>query len=326
MKYYNNLIAAGTFDRFHKGHEAYLLYGLSHAKHVYITITSDKYTALYKPSVSPLSTRRASIEEFLTKQKADKKITITLIDDQYGIAIDKNLSLDAILVTKKTLPGAQAVNKKRKELGMKDLTIVMIPLTDTQHNQPISSSQIREGKIDRSGTLFIDPQWTTKTHMLPYNLRERFHKPFGLLVQTIPAVSMDKTVTVGDVTTKRFLENHKRPILSLVDFIVKRKEKFSSLEEIGFTGEEVVLPVKNPAGTITKEMWKSLQQGLDSIKEGKRVVIKVDGEEDLSVLPLILSLPLGFHIFYGQPAQGMVWIEVTESVKKETYDLLQKFL
>lgn len=323
---YSNLIAAGTFDNLHKGHEAYLTYAFSLSEHVYIAITSDSYTAVHKPSVAPLAQREKRVKDFLLAKHAMAKATIVPIDDVYGIALRKDLHLDGILVTEKTRKGGELVNKKRKELGLNELPIEIAPLSKTQDNLPISSSLIRSGKIDRSGTLLIDPIWTTKTHILPQTLRERFHKPFGVLVEDIPELPEGKIVTVGDVTTKRFLDTGKKPILSLIDFVVERKQTFSSPADLGFTGKEHILPVANPAGMLTKQVWEVLQKAVALVLEGKQTVVIVTGEEDLCVLPLILSLPLGFHIFYGQPQQALVWVEITQAIKKEVYTLLQKFL
>ena len=57
----------------------------------------------------------------------------------------------------------------------------------------------------------------------------------------------------------------------------------------------------------------------------KRIVIKIDGEEHLSVLPMVLCAPLGFVIFYGQPHEGVVKVEITEEKKEKAYSMTCKF-
>ena len=46
------------------------------------------------------------------------------------------------------------------------------------------------------------------------------------------------------------------------------------------------------------------------------------GEEDLLVLPLILELPNGSKIVYGQPNQGAVIRDVNDDTKTNTTSLL----
>lgn len=323
---YNTLIAAGTFDNFHKGHEAYITHAFSIANRVFLTVTSDAYTTIHKPSAAPFTKRVEEIKKFLHEKDKDTKVIIVPIDDVFGITLNPELDINAILVTEKTYEGAIVVNKKRKEKGLSPLQIVTMPVVDAQNKMPISSSQIRLGTIDRSGTLFIDPKWTTQTHVLPQELRQRFHQPFGQLVQKIPDVPDEKTITVGDITTKRFLDAGKKPIIAIIDFFVERKLMFSSITELGFSPSERVITITNPSGEITKEVWSGFQDALEAVAKGQSCIVRITGEEDLSVLPLILSLPLGFHIFYGQPKEGLIWVEVTESLKKEVYQLLKRFL
>jgi len=51
----------------------------------------------------------------------------------------------------------------------------------------------------------------------------------------------------------------------------------------------------------------------------------VDGEEDLAVLPVLLIAPLGFSIFYGQPNEGLVQVQVTEENKEQAYQFVNSF-
>jgi uncharacterized protein (UPF0218 family) len=55
------------------------------------------------------------------------------------------------------------------------------------------------------------------------------------------------------------------------------------------------------------------------------VILKIIGEEDLAVLPLILAAPLDTIIYYGQPNKGLVKILVSEENKERAYNILLKF-
>ena len=83
-----------------------------------------------------------------------------------------------------------------------------------------------------------------------------------------------------------------------------------SIEPIEFDREQRC--VSNPPGTISAEAQRILFQ---SIQKYKTLAIIVEGEEDLLVLPLMVQMPIGSVIIYGQPREGMVVITLTEERK-----------
>ena len=75
-------------------------------------------------------------------------------------------------------------------------------------------------------------------------------------------------------------------------------------------------------------MTECTPKGLETKKVfsiGNKVVIKVNGEEDMAVIPVVLASPLGYEIYYGQPGKGVVKIIVTEKIKGEIKNLISKF-
>ena len=56
--------------------------------------------------------------------------------------------------------------------------------------------------------------------------------------------------------------------------------------------------------------------------KNQSIVLQIEGEEDLAVLPIILSAPLNSIIFYGQPNNGLVRVDVSEEVKERTKKLV----
>jgi hypothetical protein len=56
------------------------------------------------------------------------------------------------------------------------------------------------------------------------------------------------------------------------------------------------------------------------------MVILVEGEEDLAVIPLILAAPEGAMVLYGQPGEGVVVCEVTDAAKEKAETLLSCFV
>jgi len=57
---------------------------------------------------------------------------------------------------------------------------------------------------------------------------------------------------------------------------------------------------------------------------GKNEIIRVEGEEDLAVIPCILLSPIGTNIIYGWPGKGMKLIVTDESIRKKAQYLMEK--
>jgi len=59
-------------------------------------------------------------------------------------------------------------------------------------------------------------------------------------------------------------------------------------------------------------------------KTGNKVLIVVDGEEDLAVLPCVITAPPGTVVLYGQPGEGVVLCEV-DKFKDIAEEFMDKF-
>jgi len=148
-----NVCLGGTFDPFHKGHEALLKKAFEVAEKdgsVFIGITSDAL-AKKKGKVRPFLQRKQSIERFLQKAGLQSRWEIRELADQFGPTIE--VDFDAIIVSPETKPTAEEINRKRQRLGKKQMQIVVIPFVLAEDNQPISSTRIRRKEIDAKGAL-----------------------------------------------------------------------------------------------------------------------------------------------------------------------------
>lgn len=321
---YNNGICGGTFDHLHKGHKEFLKFAFSKAKHVYITITSDIYTAQFKPQAALFEKRKRTVEAFLQKENLLHRATILSIDDVYGISLSK-IPFDALFVTPETEKSAEAVNKKRQENGLSPLHVVVFPFFTTSIGIRLSSSFVRSGIFSSKGKLLIKNDFLTTPAFMPDELRAKLKMPFGEFVnpEFFKNIPEKKIITVGDITTQELHTQGIKQHISVIDFTVERKKQQPSLQKIGFTGEEKVFTAINPHSTITPSLWMSLEKALETQEIS---VVVVEGEEDLAVIPILILAPFGYSICYGQPHQGMVCVEVTEETKQKAVDLLQKFV
>lgn len=331
MKQFNLVVAGGTFDHFHKGHKEFLQFILSCSKRVVLGLTSDQYVEhTRQTSIENYSQRKQALEKFLETQKARSRVEIASIDTLFIPKHWEKLPLEAIVVSKDTKLGADEINKRRRRQGLTPLEILIAPLLKGQDGNIISSTRIRNGEINREGKPFIDPMWLTRTLQITEELRRQLKLPFGLLIKDFISwkntnpLSQSLVITVGDVVTKSVNDLSIKNKISIVDFYVERKKTFSSLSELGFSNKETVFTVDNPRGSLTPELFQVAQK-IFNLSKQKRIVVKVNGEEDLAVLPMILAAPLGFIILYGQPHEGVVLIHITEEQKERAYKITCQF-
>jgi len=164
---------------------------------------------------------------------------------------------------------------------------------------------------------------------LTETLRKELKNPIGRLVKgemprpyLISRKELENApclITVGDVVTENVLRLGIRPSIAIYDHKTKRKEYKPDIE-LG----AVVLTTKNPAGTITKALLNAIKKSFELAKRGRRVYIKVNGEEDLAAIPAVLYAPEGALVVYGQPDEGIVLIKVTPECKRRCAQLLRK--
>jgi len=81
------------------------------------------------------------------------------------------------------------------------------------------------------------------------------------------------------------------------------------------------LKCSNKAGTISKKAVEVLEYAL---RISSPVRITVEGEEDLLALPLLLILPEGSILMYGQPYEGLVVVKINSKVRKKAKDLMDR--
>src|SRR3989344_5567420 len=344
MKYKTAAIG-GTFDRLHKGHLFFIQQAFDIGENVIIGLTSDTYAeeklkthpdsigTKLKTRVNKFKDRKGELEKFLREDNLSDRAEIVMINDIYGPAIEKSKS-QTLVVTKETLEGALKVNKKRKELRMKKLDIVEIPLVLATDNKRISSTRIRLGEIDRWGRVF--GRLSVYGSRISEGLRMSLKKPLGELIagtaenirrEVIKRIKKNHVciITVGDDATLFLNKLGKQADISIVDFHVKRIRIHNSLADMKFRPEfwkekytDKIVKAKNPAGYISRELVRAFEKVLKGlVRDGMKRIVEVDGEEDLAGVPAILLAPLDSMVLYGQPDQGIVAVEATEEKKKE---------
>jgi uncharacterized protein (UPF0218 family) len=187
-----------------------------------------------------------------------------------------------------------------------------------------------------------------KSLKLPSALISTLQKPMGKFFKVLPNdLPPEKRVieyfgdnpplvfVVGDFVSNSLLEANYVPDLIIIDDKTQRNQSFN----VKLPEKFELLKVRNKPGEINKSSWELIRilcsTIFDTSNENGKLekilkVIKVDGEEDLLVLPLVYDAPLGSIILYGYPPMlngdhGIILIEVTQEIKDKVKTILGKF-
>lgn len=159
---------------------------------------------------------------------------------------------------------------------------------------------------------------------LPKNLRDQLKFPIGTLLPNaqvtkenilkhVPAESF--LITVGDATTEKMLQFGIVPSLQIIDSQEKRSKREPPPDKQVTTSLDCV----NPAGEITLQCIEIIKKSFTSPPP---VRIIVNGEEDLLVIPVCIHAPQNSIVMYGQPDEGLVIVQINDSIRKKTQLIL----
>lgn len=156
---------------------------------------------------------------------------------------------------------------------------------------------------------------------LPEDKRYLFKAPFGTLfpeiTDVLPFLQEGPVYTVGDVVTYRLIQHGIIPDIAIIDGYTMRIPCNRGLKVF-----DRCTRVRNPAGTLSNELIRKLSDAVAHTP----IMIFVEGEEDLAVIPLVIVAPDGAKILYGQPHQGVVLRTVDENARNEAEKLLSVFI
>ncbi|NHK29928.1 MAG: DUF359 domain-containing protein [Asgard group archaeon] len=169
--------------------------------------------------------------------------------------------------------------------------------------------------------------------LLPINMREELKIPLGELITIEPTKTLIKLVDeeqpplvvfVGDYCVHQAIEHNFIPNLSIIDGRNLREP----FDEISIENAKIVNSI-NPQATITIDTWKIIRELFSELLENKEkqpIILYIDGEEDLLVLPVVLELPENSFVVYGQPHEGIVLLNVTPNVKLKCKKLIERMM
>ncbi|MFW9849928.1 MAG: DUF359 domain-containing protein [Candidatus Thorarchaeota archaeon] len=217
-----------------------------------------------------------------------------------------------------------ALERRRDKYGSKDEVERLKPIRALDGDK-MTSARVRRGEVDRTGKALLGTSEAPRK--LPDTGRSLLKPPKGdvysiqdgrpaeMAVKRINDESPMCVIAVGDVTSATLIDEGFVPDVCVVDGITKR-----GTYNRGFSGE-IQYMVYNPAATIYPETWSVMDT---AIKDGKKSLVLIEGEEDLVGFPAVLLAENGSVMLYGQPDVGIVWVPVTEENKEIARNLLEQ--
>jgi cytidyltransferase-like protein len=320
---HSHIFVAGTFDHLHAGHKAVLERAVIEGEAITVGITSEEFLHEYKPHLfehghnipQSFEERKHNVEAYVKTVLEQGNINYIAIDNPFSPA-DTDPSYDALIITTDNKVTGEEINKKRQEKHLPLLILIEVDKVPAVDGQDLSSTRIRLGEINTTGEL-----------VLPDYLRESLKVPLGDVFPHEQAQQAFKHkedqlfVTVGDMTTLHAREQGILPDLSIIDYLVERKP-FKQWEDFHFPDTVTQIELQSGPGFIASEVWSVI---IEWEKQRKPTVIQITGEDDLLVLPIVSVLPNDSLVFYGQPGEGIVRVEITDHIKETIHQFLESF-
>ena len=90
---------------------------------------------------------------YLLDQNKIRRTIFIPIRNKYGLTLKENY--DAIIVSPETKKVAEEINHLRKQKGLKQMKIILVPYILAEDGKPITSTRIIKNEIDENGKVLL---------------------------------------------------------------------------------------------------------------------------------------------------------------------------
>ncbi|CAG8576569.1 1509_t:CDS:2 [Ambispora gerdemannii] len=147
---FDHVAVGGTFDHLHAGHKILLhMSAWITSKRLVCGVTAENMlqNKKYKEFLEPIDTRVSKVLKFLRKIRSEEfiKYQVVPIFDIYGpTATDSDI--EALVVSKETMAGANSINEERKKRSLKQLDFAMIEVISST-NSSLNEAELKSLKL-----------------------------------------------------------------------------------------------------------------------------------------------------------------------------------
>jgi len=149
-------VVAGTFDRLHIAHLMMLWTAFKLGDHIIVGLMKDESLKgkIYRELMYDYKSRCERLKKLLNNWvktiMKGKTYEIVPIAGPYDVITEVE-NIDYLVVSEETLPRAIAINAIRRNRGLKEVKLVVIPIIRAADLRPLASHRIRVGEVDHLG-------------------------------------------------------------------------------------------------------------------------------------------------------------------------------
>lgn len=148
------MATGGTFDEIHAGHISLLSKAFEVGDRVIIGVTSDEFADVHKGKKlnHNFDERVANLKQAISDQFGRVNFQIAKLDSEFGPAVTTG-DVGALVASAETGEKGHRLNDIRRRNGLRPAEIIAVNIQKAEDGQPISSTRIRAGEIDKEGRL-----------------------------------------------------------------------------------------------------------------------------------------------------------------------------